>query len=72
VEVLRFVISRGMNGATADEVAEAFGCVHNHTSPRISELRRDGRRTGQRRRTRSGAGGKVLVARAILEAGRNN
>lgn len=38
-QVLEYIAARGMTGATADEVAVHFKCAHNHTSPRVTDLR---------------------------------
>jgi hypothetical protein len=64
VEVYQFVLSRGQNGATADEVAAHFEALHNRTSPRMTELRQMFliRETGVRRRTRQGMQAAVYVA----------
>lgn len=67
-DVLAFIASRGSHGATPDEIAVAFQCDHNHTSPRVTELASVGliERTSLRRPTRKGrmAGVYVLHARA--------
>ena len=62
--VLEFAAGRGERGITADEVAEAFHCTHNHVAPRISELRTMGLLlpSDHRRATRSGCTARVLVA----------
>lgn len=64
-EVLAFIIGRGKQGATADEIAAAFECTHNHVAPRISELKLKGQvvPSGERRKTRSGCSAAVLVGR---------
>lgn len=62
-QVYKFIRTRP-KGVTADEVAEIFECSHNHVSPRISELKRDGwlRESAERRSTRSGRKAAVLYA----------
>lgn len=54
----------GATGATCDEVEARLGYSHQTASARLTELRADGLvvRTGQRRRTRSGASAHVVVA----------
>ena len=62
LRILDFVRERGDNGATADEVAAAWDCSHNHVAPRISELQDDGRLVPRhRRKTRSGRNARVYV-----------
>ncbi len=69
--VLAFIVSRGERGATADEIAIAFECGHNTTSPRVTELdalgyleRCDGKdgRPRIKRATRSGRSATVFRA----------
>ncbi|MGB9105709.1 MAG: hypothetical protein WCC59_13190 [Terriglobales bacterium] len=61
--ILRLAFERATFGITADEVAEAFHCPHNHTSPRITELVKAGLlvETGRTRLTRAGSRAQVLV-----------
>jgi hypothetical protein len=62
LQILDFIRERGDNGATADEVAAAWDCSHNHVAPRISELQDDGRLVPRhRRKTRSGRNARVYV-----------
>ncbi len=63
-EVLHFIASRRELGATADECAVHFGCFHNRTSPRLSELKRDGMiyESGELRETRTGRKAAVCIA----------
>lgn len=67
--ILDFAIERGRRGFTADELAAAWNCSHNHSSPRIAELVADGQLipTGERRRTRSGCTAHVFVARRFAQ-----
>jgi len=62
-QILRYAYDRGRFGIIPDEVSEAFQCDHNHTSPRISELKKRGLlvETGRTRPTRSGSRAAVLV-----------
>jgi hypothetical protein len=64
IAVLNFIQSQNVLGATADEVAAAFGSSHNHVAPRITELKKRGLivATPYRRKTRSGASASVMVA----------
>ncbi len=68
--ILRLAYERGAFGIIPDEVAEAFGCNHNHTSPRISELLKAGLLvdTGRTRPTRSRSPAKVLIHFEFAEA----
>ena len=67
--IMTFAVARGNGGITADEVAAAFDCDHNHTSPRITELRDGGQliATDRTRPTRSGSPARVLVAKQFSE-----
>ncbi len=40
--ILGFARWRGQRGFTADELAAAWGCSHNHVAPRIPELKKLG------------------------------
>jgi hypothetical protein len=63
--ILEYAELRGRLGFTADELAAAWGCSHNHVAPRICELSESGDLvlTGERRRTRSGFFAGVYVAK---------
>ena len=63
-QVLSYIKERGSFGATADEVAVAFQCSHNHVAPRITELKGSGSLipSAQRRQTRSGSPARVWLA----------
>ena len=63
--IILFAIGRGTSGLTADELAEAWNCSHNHVAPRISELKASGLlvETDDTRLTRAGSRARVLVAR---------
>jgi hypothetical protein len=67
--ILAFALECGRHGFIADELEAAWGCSHNHTSPRIAELLADGELipTGERRRTRSGSTAHVFVAKQFAE-----
>jgi len=62
--IYAWALKRGEFGITADECAEAFECSHNHTSPRITELRALKLLvpTEKKRKTRTGSPARVLVA----------
>lgn len=62
-EIMVYAIRKKGVGITADEVAAAWGCSHNHVAPRISELLRAGRllRTTFTRKTRAGSAARVLL-----------
>lgn len=70
--ILAYAEGRGCRGFTADELADAWGCSHNHVAPRISELSESGYLilNGERRRTRSGCLARVFVARQFAHARR--
>jgi hypothetical protein len=62
LQIIDFIRKQRGNGATADEVAAAWDCSHNHVAPRISELQDDGRLVPRhRRKTRSGRYARVYV-----------
>ena len=63
--VYDYVLTRGVDGATADEVVAHFGGMHNTYAPRLTELYLEGlvTRTAERRRTRAGATAAVYVVR---------
>jgi hypothetical protein len=63
-QIYGYALSLGAHGIIPDEVAVDFDCHHNHTSPRISELKKAGAlvKNGLRRTTRSGHSAAVLVA----------
>lgn len=67
LKIVDYFVARGQEGATADEVVEAFETNHNHVAPRITELKADGRLlpTNERRPTRAGSSAAVLVAQGI-------
>ena len=75
--VLRFVRQRGLQGATADELAAGLQLVANCVAPRLTELRQRGQvvaltdAAGKpvRRRTRQGCLAGVFV---ILEVGKTS
>lgn len=69
LKILAFIDQRGTWGATADEIAAAWRCSHNHVAPRMSELLMDGRlvRSGKRRLTRTSSPAAVLVTRRVFE-----
>ena len=61
-EIMAYIRSKGIYGATADQVAEHFNCSPNHVAPRISELKMLGKlKPLGRRKTRSGCTAAVLV-----------
>lgn len=39
LDVLAYVADRGTEGATADEIAAAWDCDHNHVAPRLTDLK---------------------------------
>lgn len=61
--IFRFARDRGSWGFTADELAVAWGCDHNHSSPRITELVKSGQliATKRRRLTRTGSPACIFV-----------
>jgi hypothetical protein len=61
--ILSFAHDRGPRRFTADELTAAWGCSHNHSSPRITELVKAGKlvATKRRRPTRTGGPACVLV-----------
>ena len=71
-QVLRYLESKGAQGATADELADAFHATHNTVAPRLTELvsmglvlRCDGKPNNpasRKRPTRSGGTGYVHVS----------
>lgn len=62
--VYRYVLSRGYEGATINEIAEWMGVADNRISGRVSELLTLGRlfRTERKRKTKSGCNARVLIA----------
>jgi hypothetical protein len=64
VRIYDFACARGDAGITTDEISEAWGLPPNRVSPRITELKVDGRLvpTDRRRKTRTGCSARVLVA----------
>ena len=65
-----FIASRGMHGATCDEVIEALDMLQQTAYPRRSELLRDGElvKTGEKRRThRGGVLAAVVVTRKVWD-----
>ncbi len=62
LQILDFIRAQRGNGATADEVAAAWDCSHNHVAPRISELQDDGRLVPRHtRKTRAGRSARVYM-----------
>jgi len=61
-QVFRYIHQAGSTGATAYEVFEWFGLDKNKTSPRISELKREGLvfDTGERRKVPGECGSSVV------------
>jgi hypothetical protein len=68
LRIYEYVLSRGDEGATCDEVEHALGLQHQTASARIWELRGNGDHpkllidSGRKRRTRSGRRATVWVA----------
>jgi hypothetical protein len=63
--IIQYAERHGPGGLIPDEVAADFGCNHNHTSPRCSELVKSGLlvKTDRTRSTRAGGLARVLVAK---------
>jgi hypothetical protein len=67
--ILGFARWRGHRGLTADELAAAWHCDHNHVAPRISELKKSGQLipTKHCRPTRAHSLARVFVASEFAE-----
>jgi len=61
-KVFEFILTRGKNGATCDEIEVALGISHQSASARCTELKATGNiRTLGTRKTRGGRNAAVLV-----------
>jgi hypothetical protein len=67
--ILDFARERRSHGLIADEIAAAWNCDHNRTSPRICELVKSGRLVATKftRPTRSGSRARVFVLPEFAE-----
>lgn len=63
-EVLSYIKTQGLHGATTDEVARAFGCTPNQVSGRLSDLKKAMKikATDKRRPTSTGHMARVFIA----------
>jgi hypothetical protein len=70
-QIMDFAARCEFRGFICDELAAAWGCPHNHTSPRCSELVKSGLLfyTGRTRPTRAGNPARVLVAKQFARLG---
>lgn len=61
--VVRYIESKGLSGATCDEIEQALNLSHQTASARMTEAKAFGRITwlGDKRKTRSGRNAAVLV-----------
>lgn len=67
--IYNYALRRGEKGITSDEVVTASKITHNRISPRISELKKEGRLipTSKTRKTQFGRSARVLIADVISE-----
>ena len=65
LRIVNYIISRGLYGATSDEVEQGLGLTHQTASARLTEAKAKGELivSGMKRKTRSGRKADVLIWR---------